>query len=140
MAADLPSPRAEGPDERSELPDLAGLGIEVEPVRGQDAPEVGVGGDGCVADPVDRLDTVSYSHGVDAAPGAGCPDPGVDLEVEVPVRVPGAGGVVPDHRRLKPLHRDLDLPAPRPHPGGRMLGHPAHDLGRRLILRCIQCG
>ncbi len=49
------------------------------------------------------------------------PDSGVDLQVQVEVRVPGARGVVPDLRGLDLLHRDLDLPPPRTDPGRRVL-------------------
>ena len=45
-------------------------------------------------------------------PATGRPrTPGV-LQVEVTVRVTGARGVVPHHRRLEPLDRDLHLSAP----------------------------
>ena len=95
---------------------------------GERRPELRVGGDRGVADAVDRLDAVPHPDRVDAPPRTGRPDAGVDLQVEMPVRVTGPGGVVPDHRRLDPLHRHLHLPTPRPHPGGRVPGDPADDL------------
>ena len=39
------------------------------------------------------------------------PDAGVDLQVQMPVRIPGPG-VVPHHCGLELLHRDLHLSAP----------------------------
>ena len=50
------------------------------------------------------------------------------------VRVAGPGGVVPHHRRLELLDRDLHLPAARPDPGGGVLGQPADDLDRGPVL------
>ena len=70
---------------------------------------------------------------VQAAPRPGRADPGVDLQVQMPVRVTGPGGVVPDHRGLDLLDRHLDLPAARPDPGGGVLGDPADDLARRAV-------
>jgi hypothetical protein len=60
--------------------------------------------------------------------------------MEVPVRVPRAGGVVPDHRGLDLLDRHLHLPPTRPHPRGRVTSDPADDLGRGLVLGGVQCG
>lgn len=77
---------------------------------------------------------------MDAPPGTGRPDPGVDLQVKMAVRVTGSGGVVPDHRRLDPFDRDLHLTATRPHPRRRMLGDPTHDLRCSPVLRGIQRG
>ena len=117
--------------------DLAGLGVQGV-ARGRRAPPgTRVGHDRGVPDPVDRLDPVADPDRVQTPPPPGRPDPGVDLQVEVAVRVAGPGGVVPDHRRLDLLDRHLHLPAPRPHPGGRVLGEPADDLGRGPVLRGV---
>jgi hypothetical protein len=62
---------------------------------------------------------------------------GVDLEVQVPVRVPRLGRVVPHHGRLEPVDGDLHLSAPRPDPGGGVRGEPPDDLPRRLLLRGV---
>ena len=67
-------------------------------------------------------------------PRAGGEDAGVDLQVEVAARVAGAGGVVPYHRRLGPLDRDLHLSATRADPRGGVLGQPADDLDRGPVL------
>ena len=85
-------------------------------------------------DPVDRLDAVHHADRVQPPPRAGGEDAGVDLQVEVAVRVAGPGGVVPHHRRLELLDRHLHLPAPRPDPGGGVLGEPADDLDRGPVL------
>jgi hypothetical protein len=77
---------------------------------------------------------------VQASPSAGGEDAGVDLEVEVAVRVTGAGGVVPYDGGLELLDGDLDLSAPRPDPGGGVVGEPADDLGRGLVLGCVVGG
>ena len=103
-------------------------------MRGERVPELGVAGHRGVADPVDRLDAVHHPDRVQAPPPAGGEHPGVDLQVQVPVRVAGAGGVVPHHRGLQLLDRDLHLSAPRPDPGGGVLGEPADDLGRGPVL------
>ena len=85
-------------------------------------------------DPVDRLDAVHDADRVQPSPRAGGEDAGVDLQVEVAVRVAGPGGVVPHHGGLELLDRDLHLPASRPDPGGGVLGEPADDLGRGPVL------
>jgi hypothetical protein len=89
-------------------------------VRGEHRPELRIRGHRSVADPVDRLGAVADPDRVDPPPGAGRPDAGVDLKVQVAVRVAGAGGVVPDHGSLDALDRDLHLASARPDPGGRM--------------------
>ena len=101
---------------------------------GERVAEVGVARDGGVPDPVDGLDAVHDAHRVQSPPGAGGEDAGVDLQVEVAVRVAGPGGVVPHHRRLELLDGHLHLPAPRPDPGGGVLGEPADDLDRGPLL------
>ena len=58
-------------------------------MRGEHRPELRVGHDRGVPDAVDGLDAVADPDRVDPAPGAGRPDAGVDLQVQVPVRVPG---------------------------------------------------
>jgi len=72
--------------------------------------------------------------------GAGGEDAGVDLQVKMTVGVPGAGGVVPDRGCLDLLDRYLHLAATRSHPGGRVLGDPADDLGGGLVLGFLQRG
>ena len=73
--------------------------------------------------------------GVQPAPLPGGEHPRVDLQMQVPVRIAGAGGVVPHRHRLQPLDRDGDLRAARTDPGGRVLGEPADDLRRGAVLR-----
>ncbi len=134
VVLDLPGPGAERPHHRTQLGDLTGLGVQRVSVSRERCPEPGVGHHRGVPDPVDRLQTVADPDRVQRPPLPRRPHPGVDLQVQMAVRVPGPGGVVPHHRGLDLLHRDLDLPPPRPHPGRRMLGEPAHDLGRGPVL------
>jgi hypothetical protein len=77
---------------------------------------------------------------VQSSPGAGGEDAGVDLQVQVPVRVAGAGGVVPHDGGLEPLDGDLDLAAARADPGGGVLGEPGDDLAGRAVLGGVVCG
>ena len=95
VAADLRRPRAEPRYVRRQLDQLPRGGVEGEPALGQCPPEAGVGRHGGVADAVDRLQVVSRPDRVHAAPCAGGEHPGVDLQVQMPVRVAGPGGVVP---------------------------------------------
>ena len=148
VPSDLAGPGAERAGERRELDDLTGLRIDMEPVGGQRCPKVGVAHHRAVADAIDRVQAVADPDGVQTPPLAFSEDPGVDLEVQVPVWVTSTGGVVPHHRRLNLLHWDLDLTASRPDPGGRVLGQPPDDLHRRPVLRAVvglrdvwvQCG
>ena len=71
---------------------------------------------------------------VQPAPPPGGEHPGVDLQVQVAVRVAGTGGVVPHHRGLELLDRDLHLSASRADSGGGVLGQPGDDLGRGPLL------
>ncbi len=85
-------------------------------------------------DPVYRAEEVAHADGVQPPPLPGGEDAGVDLQVQMPVWIAGAGGVVPHQHRFQHLDRHLDLPAARPYSGGRVLGQPADHLGRRLVL------
>ncbi len=140
VAADLRGPGTEGADVRRELADLARLGVDSQPVRSQHRPELRVGRDGGVTNPVDRLDAVPDADGVDTPPGAGRPDAGVDLQVEVAVRVARARRVVADDRGLDGLDGNLDLAPARADAGGRVRRDPADDLGGRLVLGSVQGG
>jgi len=140
VAGDLRGVGTERTGVRRQLGDLTGPGVEGVPVRGEGPPEVGVTHDGGVPDPVDRFDAVDHANRVEASPGAGCEDAGVDLKVEVTVRVTGPARVVPHHRGLELLDRDLHLSATRPDPGGRVLREPADDLGRCLVLSLVVRG
>ena len=137
VATDLRSPRAERADIRRELDDLTGLGVEGEPMRGEDPTKL-LSGDGGVPDPVDRLNRIADPDRMDAASGAGRPDAGVDLEVRVAVRFAGPRGVVPDHCGLDLLDRYLHLAVPGPDAGGGVLGDPADDLGGGPVLGGVQ--
>lgn len=140
VSTNLTGPGAERPDVRGELLDLPGHGFQGEAVCGKGCPELRIGGDRGVPDPVDRLDHVSHTHRVQAPPRAGRPHAGVDLEVQMPVRVPGPGGVVPDPRGLDPLDRPLHLPTPRPYTGGRVPRDPTDNLDCGLVRGFVQCG
>ena len=137
VAGDLRSAGAEAPGVRRELGDLASLRIERVPVRGKHRSELRVAHDRGVPDPVDRLDAVDDTDRVQPSPRSGGEDAGVDLQVQVAVRVTGPGGVVPNHGGLEFLDRDLDLPPAGPDPGGGVLGEPADDLTGCLVLGLV---
>ena len=134
---DLSGPGAEPCSERHQLDQFAGGRVQGESVVSQCLPEVGVGGDGGVTDAVDGVEVVTGSDRVQAAPLPLSEHPGVDLQVEVPVGIPGPGRVVPDDRSLNLLNRNLHLTAPWADPGRRVLGDPADDLLGRPVLRAF---
>src|SRR3954447_11755586 len=74
---------------------------------------------------------------VQSAPPSRRTHPGVDLEMEMPVRITCTRGEVTHDGSLDLFDRHLHLPAPRTDPGGRMPGEPADDLGRGTILRGV---
>ena len=128
VAADLRGPGAEPAHEGRQLGQLTGGRVEGEPVRGEHGAELGVRGDRGVADAVDRGEAVAHPHRVQSPPGLLGEDAGVDLEVQVAVRVTGPGGVVPHHGCFDLAHGHLDLAALGSDPGGGVLGDPADDL------------
>ena len=140
VAVDLTGASAERPDIRRELVDLPSLGVQGEAACREDRPELRVGCDRGVPDPVDRLDHVAHAHRVQAPPGAGGEHAGVDLQVQMPMGVPGAGGVMPDHGCLDLLDRYLHLATARSYPGGCVLGDPADDLAGGLVLGFVKRG
>ena len=109
-------------------------------MRGEHLAELGVTHDCGVPDAVDRLDAVHDADRVQPPPPAGGEDAGVDLQVEVTVRVTGPGRVVPHHGGLELLDRDLDLSTSRPDPGGGVVGEPADDLVGGLVLGLVVGG
>ena len=135
VSADLRGPMGEPSRERGELFDLTGLGGEGVPVRGECAAEVGVAHDGGMPDPVDRPDRVHDPNRVQTPPPTVGEDASVEVEVEVTVRVPSAGGVVPHHRSFESFDGDLDLQAARADAGGGVRGEPADYLDRRAVGR-----
>ena len=88
-------------------------------------------------DPVDRLQAVADADGVESPPRAGREDPGVDLEMQVSVRVACPGGEVAYDGRLDLLDRHLHLAPSRSNTGRRVRGEPVDDLPRRGHLRGI---
>jgi len=64
------------------------------------SPKAGVGQHRRVTDAIDRIEAVAHPDGVQTPPRALSKDPGVDLQVQVPVWVTSTGGVMPHHRRL----------------------------------------
>ena len=91
-----------------------------------------------VADAVDGPDGVDHADRVQSPPPSGGEHPGIDLQVQVTVRVAGPRGVVPHHRGLQLLHRYLYLSAAGTHPGGRVLGQPPDDLDRGPLLGGVE--
>lgn len=104
---------------------------------GEGAPELGVAGDGGVADAVDRLDAVDDADGVQSAPRAVGEHARVDLQVEVAVRVAGPGGVVSDDGCLDPLDRHLHLSTAWPDASRRVVGDPVDDLAGGAFLGSV---
>jgi len=107
-------------------------------VRGEHGAELGVRGDRRVADAVDRGQAVPHPHRVQSPPGLRGEDAGVDLDVQVAVRIARPGGVVPHDRCFDLGHGHLDLAALGSDPGGGVLGDPADDLLGRASLRRIK--
>jgi hypothetical protein len=138
VAVDLTGSGAERPDVRRELLDLPSRSVQGEAACGEDRPELRIGGDRGVADAVDRLDHVPHTNRMHAPPAAGGEHSGVDLEVQMPVRVAGSRRVVPNHRSLDLLDRHLHLLPSRPDPGGGVPGEPADDLRGGLVLGFVQ--
>jgi hypothetical protein len=134
QAADLGGAFGQRAHEGRELLDLARL-VEGVAVRGQRGPELRIAGDRGVPDAVERRDRVTDGHGVQPAPLPGREHPGVDLQMQVPVRVASAGGVVPHRHCLQRRDRHGDLGPAWPDPGGGVLAEPADDLPRGAVLR-----
>ena len=140
VVPDLCGPRAERPDEGSELDNFSGGWVERVSVTSECGAEGWVAHDRGGADPVDGIEAVADPDGVDAPPQSGRPDSGVDLQVQVSVRVPGPRGVVPHDRRLDLLDGHLQLPTPWADPGRGVLRDPPNDLLRCLLLGGVVCG
>ena len=141
VTADLRRPGTEPHGVRRQLRDLPGHRVQAEADPGESRPELGVGGHGCVADAVQRLDRVPEPDRVQTTPLPGGEHPGVELQMQVSVRVAGTRRVVPDSDRLDSLDRDLHLAAAWPDPGGRVLGQPGDDLlGGSVLSRLVRRG
>jgi hypothetical protein len=106
-------------------------------VPGQGSAEGGVGEDGGVTDTVDRIQRVPHPDRMQCPPPVVGQHPGVDLQVQVAVRVAGTGGVVPDGHCLELLDRDLHLATARADAGRRVLGQPRDDLLGGAVLRRV---
>jgi len=135
LAGDLLGAFAERLDEPGQLNHLAGLRLEGEPMRRQRLPEGGVGHHRGVPDALHGADRVPHRHRVDPAPPPRGEHPRVDLQMDVPVRIPGPAGEMLHRHRLDPLDRRRHLPTTRPDPGRGVPTHPGHDLDRRPVLR-----
>lgn len=93
-----------------------------------------------VPNAVDRGQRLAHRDGVQAAPLSRDEYPGVDLQVQVPVRVSGSRGVVPRHCRLQALDRNGDLPTARADPSRHMLREPAEYFPGGASLRTLMGG
>jgi hypothetical protein len=89
VAVDLRGAGTEPAPEGRQLGQLTGGRVQGEAVRCEDGAESGVGGDGGVADAVDRGEAVAHPDRVQSPPGAFGQDADVDLDVQVAVRVTG---------------------------------------------------
>jgi len=116
-----------------ELLDLAGA-VHSEAVRGDRGPELRVGRDCRVPNAVDRIERVANSDRVQTTPLPGREHPGVDLQMQMTMRIARAAGVVPHCDRLEVLDWHLHLMASRPDAGGRVLGEPTDNLRRGAVL------
>jgi hypothetical protein len=137
VASDLRCPGTERTDELGQLNDLARLGVEGEAPCGERLPELGIGGRGGMPDAVDGVQRVPHPDCVQPPPASFGDHPGVNLQVQVTVRISGPGGVMPHRHHLDFLHRDLHLGTARADPGGRVLGQPGDDLPRGPVLRRV---
>jgi hypothetical protein len=106
-------------------------------MRGQCGSEAGVGHHLGMADAIDRSQGVPNPHGVNPPPSSFRLHAGVDLQMQVTMRIPRTGCVMPHRDRLNLRHRDLHLPAPGTDPRRRVLSEPADDLRRRPVLRPV---
>ena len=134
VAVDLRGPVTGRRREVGQFPDLSGL-VEAVAPSSERGTEVWVAHDCGVTDAVDGLDRVDHSHRVQSPPSAVGVDAGIELQVQVTVRVPGPGGVVPDHDGRELLDRHLYLPTPRPHPRGRAASDVGDDLTSGAVHR-----
>ena len=139
MRADLRRPGAQRTDVLGELQYFSSR-IHGVAVGGQGGAELRVAGDRGVPDSVDGGEEVADADGVQPAPLLGGEHPGAQLRVQMPVRISGAGGVVPHRHRLQHPERHLHLPAARADPGSRVPGEPADDLDRGAVLRGVVGG
>ncbi len=90
---------------------------------------------------IDGREGVPHINGVQAAPFSRSEHPGQDLQVQMPMRVLRAGGVVPHRRCLQDLQRHLHLAAPRADAGGCVLREPGDDLlGGPFLRRLVGPG
>ena len=85
-------------------------------------------------------DGVPHGDRVDAPPFAGREHAGIDLHMQMPVRIPCPGRVMADHRRLHPFYRRRDLPAAGPDPARDVRADPTDHRRRRPVLRRLQRG
>ena len=97
-----------------------------------------VRGDDRGAKGANRTLLLEQRRGVQTAPLPRGVDAGADLEVDVPVRITRTAGLVRDRDGLQLLHRHNLSRVPRPDPGDRVLGEPASDLRRRILLRDVE--
>jgi hypothetical protein len=109
-------------------------------VAGQRGAELRVAGHHGLPNAIDGGEEVADADSVQPAPLVGGEHSGVELQVEMPVRIAGAGGVVPHRHRLQHIERHLHLPAARPNPGGGVPRQPADDLDRGAVLRGVVGG
>lgn len=121
-----------------QLRDLPTHRVEGQPVRVEHGGELRVRGDDRRAERSDRTLLPEQGRGVQTPPAACRPDTGADLEMNVPVRVARARGVMHNADGLKLLNWHDLLASPRADPGDGVLAEPAPDLGHRVSLRRVQ--
>jgi hypothetical protein len=89
MPGDLRRPSAESAHVVGKLQYFSSR-VEGIAVSSQRAPKLWVGDDRRVSDPVDRGEEVTHADGVQSAPCTGGEHAGIDLQVQMPMRIAGA--------------------------------------------------
>ncbi len=134
IRADLVGTGGERADVRRELLDLARLGVERVPAVGESVLPLRVTHHHRVTDAVDRSKAVAEPDGMQTAPPLPHLDPGIDLQVEVPMRIARPRRVVTHDHCLDLVDRHLNLQAAGTDACRGVLGDPSDELFRCTLL------
>ena len=125
VAPDLRRTSAERTDELDQFDDLPGARVEGETMLRERLPEPRIGHHRGVPDAVDGVDRVPYPDRVQPPPGVFGEHPGVDLQMQMTVRIARPRGVMSHRDRVDLGYRHLDLTAAWTDAGGRVLRQPS---------------